>query len=654
MTAIRAFVGHSFTDDDAEVVGKFLKQFDRLSKLGIGFSWVHAEPAEPKELAIKVTSLIADKNVFIGICTKKERVITNNALRKSFYNSKKLTAYESQFEWKTSDWIVQEIGLAKGMNLELILLIEDEVREPGGLQGNIEYIPFNRASPEQSFGKILEMITALSPKISGTKEAFAETVSSASEESDGRADSSSSDIGVPRSDWEIGDYNYAIWDAILLDDPSQFTLINNAYLASEFAATPCGRFNWEARIELTRIEFGKDGSLDKLKSLAKAHANCSGVVARLADALVHYEEHLAAAKHYEAAARVAGDTRESELLLCRAAVSLAKAGSELPAWATIENIKRSAAASEGGELRLLNALRQLTELAKESHVTLAVMERIVELEPDDVATRFSLAYMHSECGNKDLALFHYLRIPATVRGSGAWNNLGVAFDQLSMPAKSVNAYQNAREKGESLAMSNLARKLITVGFLKEAREYCDQALAIANYNRNVPQTLSRLNEVVEQENQKESEIVAQGLRKSEFYRKFGAAVSQPDLSNIEEKWQGPDCILVVKQDGRKFTATGSYEQPSGILANTLAGLASPQLRYQVVYNGTIRGRAVEASVTRKQEGQITPLSTILLGADTEKKVLLILSDSGIEFSAMEGPDANQPQHYLIRTLQASV
>ena len=76
MTEIRAFVGHSFADDDAEVVNKFLKYFDQLSKLDLKFSWEHAEAAEPKVLAEKVMSLISNKNVFIGICTKKEHTIS--------------------------------------------------------------------------------------------------------------------------------------------------------------------------------------------------------------------------------------------------------------------------------------------------------------------------------------------------------------------------------------------------------------------------------------------------------------------------------------------------------------------------------------------------------------------------------------------------
>src|SRR5262245_53965236 len=154
MVAINAFVAHSFTQDDEIVVGKFLKYFDQLSKSEMNFAYVHAEAAEPKVLAEKVKLLLADRNVLIAICTKKERVISPNVLANTLLPRGFLKAPKNEFLWKTSDWIIQEIGLAIGRGLELILLLEEEVQKPGGLQGDLEYISFNRDSPERSFGKI--------------------------------------------------------------------------------------------------------------------------------------------------------------------------------------------------------------------------------------------------------------------------------------------------------------------------------------------------------------------------------------------------------------------------------------------------------------------------------------------------------------------
>ena len=81
MTPIEAFVGHSFDDDDEIVVDKFLKYLDQLSKLQPNFTWVDAKSAEPRVIDAKVLSLFNGKNLFIAICTKKERVIEPRALK---------------------------------------------------------------------------------------------------------------------------------------------------------------------------------------------------------------------------------------------------------------------------------------------------------------------------------------------------------------------------------------------------------------------------------------------------------------------------------------------------------------------------------------------------------------------------------------------
>ena len=77
------------------------------------------------------------RNVFIGICTRKERVIEPGLLSATKLPTGYLKGKQEDFLWKTSDWIIQEIGLATGLGLELLLLIEDGVRKPGGIQGDV-------------------------------------------------------------------------------------------------------------------------------------------------------------------------------------------------------------------------------------------------------------------------------------------------------------------------------------------------------------------------------------------------------------------------------------------------------------------------------------------------------------------------------------
>lgn len=133
---IRAFVGHSFTPEDANLVGVILKYLSGIAAINPSFSWEHAENPEPEVVDVKVLGLLADKNVFIGICTRKERVIQPTSLKRPWFFRSLLAAPAEDFQWKTSDWIIQEIGLAVGRGLKVVLLLETGVKTPGALQGS--------------------------------------------------------------------------------------------------------------------------------------------------------------------------------------------------------------------------------------------------------------------------------------------------------------------------------------------------------------------------------------------------------------------------------------------------------------------------------------------------------------------------------------
>ena len=89
----------------------------------------------------------------------------------------------------------------------------------------------------------------------------------------------------------------------------------------------------------------------------------------------------------------------------------------------------------------------------------------------------------------------------------AWNNLGVAFDEFAMRSKSVSAYRKAEEAGETLAMSNLARKFISAGFVEEAEAECNKALKLQDYHKNIGHTLAKLKDLPDEEDKKEEEVL---------------------------------------------------------------------------------------------------------------------------------------------------
>jgi hypothetical protein len=295
----------------------------------------------------------------------------------------------------------------------------------------------------------------------------------------------------------------------------------------------------------------------------------------------------------------------------------------------------------------LDAIRQLAEIRKDDVTVIAVMQRMMEINPGDTRTRFSLAYKHSQAGNEELALFHYLKIPWKSRDSMAWNNLGVSFDRATLPAKSVEAYQKAQAEGETLAMSNLAHKFMKSGFVKEARTLFEDAIARPNCHSNVPRGMAQLEEQKSQEDKELDDILVKTRVVSEFYNEVGRNISVKQPRDIARRWKGAEFELEVTLNGSLFIAKGEYEVSTNNLglSGWLAQGSRPAAeRWQIEYTGSLRGLAILGSVYRGRAGEVTSL---LGSLDQTASVLMILSEDGREFRVMEARKDSRPSFYKI-------
>ena len=643
MSQIRAFVGHSFEPEDGDVVRKFLKFFDQVKGMVSGFSWEDAESAEPKALAEKVLRVIEDKNLFIGICTNKEAAVQTDKLRRGIFKKKIIKAEEEHFSSKTSDWIIQEIGLAIGHDMDLILLVENGIRQPGGLQGDTEYITFERNSPEKSFGKILEMIQALLPKTKATAIVEADT-REAPEEKTRPEEQETKEWLQPKEDWSRRKYEVAMFRMVSNEDVQGAQRINEAYLASKEGRQPEFRESWEAFCEYIRIVLGKGGTFVRLEELAKAYSENSDVQNYLAMAYRKYDDYEKAAQLFEVAAKKAGSESEELEKHADAVSSLIKLGQKKEANAIISKMKKLAFNIENGEIVLANTLRELAESENDNDLFFGLSERLLQLRPDDSEERFTLAYKYSQVEQYEMSLFQYLKIPHNQRGAMAWNNLGVGLDRLNLAFNAVNAYRKAEELGETLAMSNFANKLINAGFLNEAQEICDRALGVEGYHKNVNHSIARIKDIPEEEENKRKEIVDRATPVSAFYREYGRAALQEDAADHSGRWKGPDCELSITIKGKRFLAEGSYDQPQYALA--LLGLQAPgtlskMRRHHVRYEGKVEGRSVKCIFTRLVEGEIAVSRSWLGGADKGVDLLMILSESLREIKVYQREGAKE-------------
>ena len=491
MSQIRAFVAHSFLEDDEKLVDKFLKYLDQIKETGIDFTWDHAKTAKPKELAEKVLTLIEDKNVFIGICTKNERAINDVDLKPGRFMKKVLRADEVKYSWKTSDWIIQEIGLAISRNMELILLIEDGLRDPGGLQGNIEHIPFNRQFPEQSFGKLLEMISSLRPKAITSP---APETAIQDSENQAEEDSEKDDDWFlhPKPEWEQFLYVIAFIRSLETDSTEGQELLTKAYFECPLGKQPHNRESWEALTEYQRLLRGKGGTLNKLLELSESYSANDEVQSYLGYAYEVYKDYEKAAQAYNRAAERATNRAQRMKHLGQTALAYLRADRKMESQTAIDRMKQEATQTGEDESIMIEALREIVDLEADSDMYCGLLERVLELKPDDIDARFKLAYKYSEKNQDELSFFHYLRIPENQRAAYTWNNLGVHYEHFQLSNGSVKAYRKAESLGNTLAMSNLSQKLINAGFLDEAAEICDRALEIKDYHKNIGSTIARI------------------------------------------------------------------------------------------------------------------------------------------------------------------
>jgi tetratricopeptide (TPR) repeat protein len=629
MSNLRAFVGHSFAKEDEALVRKFLDYLDVVSRMNIGFSWDHALDPEAIDLAEKVNRVIQDKNLFIGICTKKEMVIAPSHI-KSFPFSKNRYGSGAFFFWKTSDWVIQEIGLAIGRKMRLILLVEDGVREPGSLQGNIEYVPFQRENPDGSFSLLLRMILSLLPVINGTT--IVETMAGPALKTDENKLNNDDDASlIPQPNWEKVDFELAAMKSIFAGKQQYLDDISKAYLASKFVNDEHDRNLWAAESEYWKICYGKDGKLSELKDLARNNPEKQEFNWYLGLAYEFYDDYVQAKKCFMHAAKYARDDQHKATYIRRQIVAAKKSNASQEEIQSLLNQIRQLAenADANVEEKLLLSFRDLAEIDDEDNWYFGLTEKLLDLNPADSDTRFNLAYKYSNAGHREMALLHYLAIPVRERSSMAWNNLGVAYAGFSMNAHAVRAYLKAENMGETLAMSNLANLFTDAGFLKEATALCDKAVTIPDYHKNVGNSIFKIKNVSEDEEkiEKEKSQVAEKLR--DFYRNFGNGLALPQLHSIPPAWTGPNGHVKVSIVDDNFVADCRYEIAGGGLLFALTGTSvgpAPKREFNLHFEGKIVGHCATCKIQRTEINSDKSIAAkSLLDVDTPRNALLHIS-----------------------------
>jgi hypothetical protein len=116
------FLAHSFDPADS-IVTDAIRQ--TLSALGLTVTTGQRPKAD--SVSKKVRRRLDTASIFVGLFTRRERLGSTKG-------------------WSTSPWIIDEKAYALGKGKKLILLKEVGVSSIGGIQGDYEFIEFDRKS----------------------------------------------------------------------------------------------------------------------------------------------------------------------------------------------------------------------------------------------------------------------------------------------------------------------------------------------------------------------------------------------------------------------------------------------------------------------------------------------------------------------------
>lgn len=620
MPHLNAFVGHSFNKEDDSVVKALLGLLDSVKNVMPEFNWDHAEAAEPKVLSVKVREKMKGKNLFIGICTGREQimqVVRRPRLFASwFIPETQLVVERASIETKASDWILQEIGFALGSNMDVIILLEEGVRQPGGLQGDLEYIPFARAEPEKCFEKLCSMLGSLSPKPKAAAEASEKPAT------DETTDAPENDLFLqtylaPDPSWTADTYVSRFRFSIAIDEAAFQTKISDAFRSTPFYQEEGTRVAFEAAGISQRALIYKEDWINPLHKLVAEYPTQAGPYLALGERFAAAGEHERAAENFELASQHSKPLQQQLRLLIEAAAQRAHAQQPDAAERLLENATEFLRGNPGHEADGLSRIATVWKELGKIELFLACAERCLELAPDRTEPRFALAFKYDELKMGAEALFHYRQYLLAKEDPTAWNNLGVAASALKLPVTAIDGYVRADKNGNTLATSNLAFCKLQAGFVDEAIELCTRGLTAEDPNARLLDALAQSRRAREDENERESTLLDATKVRRQVLRAMGKASLLATPNRMNDTWEGPLCHLAATLDGSRVTMTGIYERKAGTLAGLMGGLFADNRSEAVTveYVGHLYGEAFVGQIKTSTPSSPLTGTLTLLGSE---------------------------------------
>lgn len=427
----------------------------------------------------------------------------------------------------------------------------------------------------------------------------------------------------PDAGWGPDGYLDRYFVAVSIDRQQDAMELDIAFRASDHATGHEGLAVWEAQCDWIQIQAGNNRSINSFKDRVTLYPDNPILRDLLGRALLHYGATVEARASFEHAAEYSGDPALASQAIMRALGCKEPIPDEsLRKYQRI--LMRALRSEEFPPVDVLSALRAIAERFGAHEVARGIDELRVKEDPANTGLRFELAHRYSEDRRSELSLHHYLAIPAAERSGSTWNNLGVAYDNLEMPARAVEAYLLASVKGETIADGNLAHKLVEAGFLDEAKHRAAEAMKIEGHHENVVGALTAAQTVKEGEPQKELEAQAAAELEHEFLIGIGKASLLSDATDFSGTWMTADGPIELSAAGegtwigRGFREDDAHIGLGFMFAPAVGGKKEiTDIEYRLVQFGNV----LEGTVSRNPRGK-RPTSLLAIPMTYERKVVV--------------------------------
>ena len=438
---IVAFVAKSFDAVDEAKIAPILKVLDSFSKLG--FIADSAEQSEVESVSEKVRSLIDKSNVFVGIFTKRHPVYRFKGPVATAIAA--LTGKLKPDRWSAPPWVLQESGYALKAKMPLILFREIDVEIPG-LQGDLEYIPYDPRNPTPAFQRVNEMINGLIAKAANItvdtvvhSEAVEITeVIPPPKPSEKEANLNS---GTSKDSLEMV---LDLYKVIVSRDWEKSESVYKEGLHWIEEHEPERVMLWKCFYLKTLFSEGRTDALDLLRNLAAKNPTEYLPESYLASCFVDLREYTEGVKHYLQAASLAGPSNRAQVEI-NAAGALRKGKKVSEARELLLRVRVSDyAANPKTQFLVLKELYFLAKETEDKFRSLAIAELALRQAPEESAFRFSLAFDYGAANQESLSAYHYKIVcEQDDKNASALNNLGVSFSRSDLHVLAVDCYKKS-------------------------------------------------------------------------------------------------------------------------------------------------------------------------------------------------------------------